>query len=1132
MQIGLGAKISLLTSILVFFSIGILGNYLYQTQRGALIDKAVEGSKGQVRLEAVKLNESILSLVNDVRFLAKMPPIQGIIRASANNGVDPVEGSSGVIWRERLETIFKAFLSEKKQYMQVRYIGQYGEGKEIVRVDLKNGEPHIAIDSELQTKGNQTYFKEAIKLSKGGTYLSPITLNREHGTISFPHIAVLRAAVPIYDANEKIFGIVVINMDIGSIFKRLIEQDEHIAFINDDGDYLGHQNPELNFGFELGKRHRVQDTYPEIAYLFEEGNTDNDFFYVSKKSNQDEAIFIIKTQYGSFDRKHFIALIHIEKISAIISQSKSVVNKTLLLVFALIVISVYIGLYFSRRLTSPLKQISLATAHFATETEAEAEAEAEFHLPTNLKDEIGDLARSFAAMIKKVAVRTSELKFQKDAIDQHAIVSLADVNGDITYVNDKLCQISGYSRDELMGKNHRILKSWEHPPEFFGDMWKTISSGKVWHGILKNKNKGGGYYWVHTTIVPNLNDDGEPFEYIGIRTEITENKRLEEELRLITQENEQILKSAGEGIYGLDLNGYTTFVNPAAEKLLGYSLAEMKNKSQHALIHHTKADGTPYHREECSIYAALKDGVVHHTLDDVFWRKDGSSFPVEYISTPILKDGEVAGAVVTFKDISEQKTNEVMILNARREAEEANKAKSLFLANMSHEIRTPMNAILGYSQILLRRKDLHADIIDSIRTIDTSGKNLLTMINEILDISKIEAGKMEINPSDFALNGLIDNISSLFELRCKQKRLQWTIKGLSSPTFVRADEGKLRQVLVNLLGNAVKFTESGEIILSITAREDNQYRFDIIDTGNGIPLEAQDKIFEAFQQDDEGEKVGGTGLGLAISKKQVELMGSELLLKSEVNEGSKFYFTLTLPPAEMEAIPDRRGKHRDVLHLASEYKVRALVVDDIKDNRDVLAKLLLDIGVEVFEAENGKEGVEKTKEHQPDIVFMDMRMPVMRGEDAIKLILEEFGKDRIKIVSITASALDRQRDFYIDMGCHEFITKPFMAEQIYSCLEELLDIEFVYDDDEVSQNESSSIEELDLSQISIPEDLYEKLKKSAELYNITSCEKTLKELQERDGGSKQLLEHLVRLIKNYDMEAIIKVLEDVSKTKD
>jgi len=481
--------------------------------------------------------------------------------------------------------------------------------------------------------------------------------------------------------------------------------------------------------------------------------------------------------------------------------------------------------------------------------------------------------------------------------------------------------------------------------------------------------------------------------------------------------------------------------------------------------------------------------------------------------------------------VKKVKERTVELADARKAAEEANNAKSIFLANMSHEIRTPMNAILGFSQILLRRKDLDQDAKDSLRTIDTSGKNLLDMINEILDISKIEAGKMELNIIDFDLKHLVDHLSKLFELRCQQKDLDWVVPEIANSVLVRGDEIKLQQTLVNLLGNAVKFTESGKIELSVTALGNDQYKFDVIDSGEGIPLEAQDKIFNAFQQDDQGEKKGGTGLGLAISKKQLQLMGSDLFLKSEINKGAHFYFSLTLPPSRKVAQEGNREKYGNVTHLAPDHKVKGLVVDDVKESKDVLAKLLSGIGVEIIEAENGKEAVEKVKEHLPDIVFMDLRMPVMRGEDATKLILEEFGRDHIKIVAMSASAFDRRREHYIEMGFHEFISKPFKVEDIFNCLNELLGVEFVYDDDRISQEETSSIEKLDPTQIFIPKGLHEKLKESAELCNITKLEELLKELRQNSEVPKQLVEHLEQLLGKYNIEAIKKVLESVSKTK-
>lgn len=513
-------------------------------------------------------------------------------------------------------------------------------------------------------------------------------------------------------------------------------------------------------------------------------------------------------------------------------------------------------------------------------------------------------------------------------------------------------------------------------------------------------------------------------------------------------------------------------------------------------------------------------GEVRAVLEFFSYKKE---FPDEKIMRMI------EGATDQVSRILERWQNEMALFNEKIEAQKANRAKSLFIANMSHEIRTPMNAVLGYSQILLGKKDLDKETEDAIRTIDSNGKNLLKLLNEVLDISKIEAGKMELVVADFDLNDLIDNLSTLFNLRCREKKVQWAVKGFSGPVRVLGDETKLRQALVNLLGNAIKFTDFGEVQFNVTALVDSQYRFDIIDTGLGIPAEAQDKIFDAFQQDEEGGKRGGTGLGLAIAKKQLELMGADLLFKSEVNKGAHFYFTLHLPPATGE-VKKYDAKTESVPHLAQECKVKALVVDDVEDNREMLSALLSYIGVEVIEAENGKEGAEKTIKYQPDIVFMDMLMPVMGGEEAMELIQKEFGADRIKIVAITAAALDFQREYFLDIGCHEYISKPFKAEELYNCLNKLLDVEFVYDDNDISES-FSSLEELDQSQLSMPEELYERFKESAQLCNITGLDKNMKELRESNGASKQLIEYLETLINKYDMGAIGELLEAVSKTR-
>jgi len=398
-----------------------------------------------------------------------------------------------------------------------------------------------------------------------------------------------------------------------------------------------------------------------------------------------------------------------------------------------------------------------------------------------------------------------------------------------------------------------------------------------------------------------------------------------------------------------------------------------------------------------------------------------------------------------YKMSNDLRTNEFKLILGKKAAEQANHSKSLFLANMSHEIRTPMNAILGFSQVMLEDGNMNKEQVNSLQTISKAGNHLLDLINDILDISKIEAGQMQLNLTEFDLNNLLYNLADLFQQRCKDKELAWKLEWVNEGQhLVHGDETKLRQVLINLLGNAVKFTDAGEVGLTVTREENHYFRFVVHDTGAGIPLKAQKSIFNTFQQDSEGVQKGGTGLGLAISKKQVGLMGEILEVASVVGEGSQFYFTLNLPPVQSQ-MKQKQTQNEKIFKLAEGCSVKALIVDDALDNRVLLSLFLKKFGVEIELAEDGEQALEKVRENIPDIIFMDIRMPVMNGMEATTEIFKEFGRDRMKIIAYTASSLEHEREEFMSHGFHDFVMKPARKEEIYECLKKQLDIECIYE---------------------------------------------------------------------------------------
>ena len=844
----------------------------------------------------------------------------------------------------------------------------------------------------------------------------------------------------LVDPEETVYGVVGTSLTLNELTQYIsnikLDYNGYVALVDEKGTILATPKQALLFK-------NLKSTDPQ---LFEDVYTNIEGLTVFERDGQELYAFYYTSPLMEWKMAAVVPVAEINKVIWIF------VLKILAALFvALLLLSMLTMLGLQHFVIKPLKMLNSGTDHI------KQTGELDYRIDIQANDEIGNLAQSFNEMIgsidqaetalkasqtelekhrdhleEMVVERTAELSKLTEAMEQSpASVLITDIKGTIEYVNPAFTQMTGYTAAEALKQSPKILKSGKVSDSTYQHMWETVVAGKIWKGELINRTKAGEEIWVSVSISPIFNEYDTITHFVAVEEDITERKEVEKKLKESEERHRMLLERLPESVVVYDMDGNASYVNPAFEKTFGWSRKEVLGKKidfvPPELVAETKA----------AIQKMLAAGDEAQFFETRRLTKTGNILDLNINTAPFHDSGgRKVGNIVILNDITERKSMENELIEAKQIADEANKAKGDFLANMSHEIRTPMNAVIGMTHLALKT-DLTPKQQDYLHKIHSSANSLLGIINDILDFSKIEAGKMDMESVDFNLDDVLDNLGNLVGVKAQEKEDLEVLfaTGTDVPRFLVGDPLRLGQVLINLANNAVKFTDEGEIVVStelVHQTEDRvTLKFAVSDSGIGLTEEQAGKLFQSFTQADTSttRKYGGTGLGLTISKRLVEMMDGEIWVESEPGQGSNFIFTATFGPGR----EDLKKRFVPVRNLRG---TKTLVIDDNPTSREILRDMLESFSFDVTLAASGQEGIaeiERADKDKPfEMVIMDWKMPGMDGIEASKRIKEHPDLSHIPhVIMVTAYGREEVMQNAEKIGLDGFLIKPVSPSVLF-----------------------------------------------------------------------------------------------------